>query len=298
MDREKLAAFMAVAREKNFSRAAATIFRTQPAVSHAVKSLERQLGETLFVRHGRETHLTRAGEILFEHVDEAKATIERAKVRLQALRQLREGRLTVAASDTTACYILPDSLRIFREKYPGVEVRILNRPSPIATHLVADGDADMALITLPMATQKVQVMDLGIREDVGICAPSNPLAGRRRASLEELNTFPLLLLDHGANTRSFIDDQFREAAITPNIAMELGSIEVIKRLVRLNFGVSVVPRIAVRREIEDNEICAFAVFARSEARHLGAIIPNKGLLSRAAEVYMDILVGSLRKKVL
>lgn len=298
MDREKLTAFLAVAKKKSFSKAADAIFRTQPAVSHAIKALEEELGERLFLRLGRETRLTRAGEVLREHVDEAMASLERAKVRIQSLHELREGALTIAASDTIACYVLPDSLRSFRETYPGVEVRLLNRPSPVAGKLVAAGEADMGIVTLPISASKVRCVELVLREDVGICAPDHPLAGRKRVTLEKLAGFSLLLLDHGSNTRAYVDEKLRDAGLEPAPAMELGSIEVIKHLVRLGFGVSIVPRIAVRRELETRELRAFRVFAKAEARRLGAVIPHKGMLSRAAEVYLDMLRSSLRGPII
>ena len=298
MDRDKLATFLAVARTGSFSKAADALFRTQPAVSHAIKALEGELGERLFLRLGRETRLTPAGEILLEHADEAMASLKRAKVRIQSLHALHEGELTIAASDTITCYVLPDSLRAFRQAYPGVEVRLLNRPSTVAGKLVADGKADMGIVTLPISQRRVQCVDLVLREDVGICAPGHPLARRKRVSLQQLVRFPLLLLDRGSNTRAFIDRKFAQAGLEPAPAMELGSIEVIKHLVQLGFGVSVVPRVAVSKEIDRGELSVFRVFSRPEAQCLGAVIPRKGMLSRAAEVYLDMLGQSLQTSII
>ncbi|MBN2307558.1 MAG: LysR family transcriptional regulator [Candidatus Hydrogenedentes bacterium] len=289
MDTERLQAFRAVAREQSFSRAADRLFKTQPAVSQAVGSLERELGERLFVRQGRRTTLTQAGRVLLEHVEQAFDALDQARLRLDALKELREGVLTVSASDTTACYVLPDALRAFRERYPGVEVRILNRPSPVAAEQVAARDADLAVVTLPVAHAGLASEPLTVREDVAICAPQHPLAGRERVRLAELLAYPLLLLDRGSNTRSFIDEQLAETGVAPRVAMELGSIEVIKKLVSLDFGVSIVPRIAVRDEVARGDLWAVRVFEQAECRRLGLVYPRKGLLPRAAQVFMQML---------
>jgi DNA-binding transcriptional LysR family regulator len=103
LDFERLKAFRSVAMEKSFSRGARRIFRTQPAVSQSVARLERQVGQRLFERLGRRVELTRAGEVLFEHVEQAFHTLEAAQAQLDALGGLKRGLLRVGASDTTTC---------------------------------------------------------------------------------------------------------------------------------------------------------------------------------------------------
>jgi len=88
---EQLNAFYTLAREGSFTRAAEVLFRTQPAISLAISSLENKLGEKLFIREGRDNILTPAGQILFEHLKEVFASLEQAKLRIEALNELREG---------------------------------------------------------------------------------------------------------------------------------------------------------------------------------------------------------------
>jgi len=296
MDTDRLAAFRAVATEKSFSKAADKLFKTQPAISHAVRSLEQELGEQLFLRLGRRTELTQAGAVLLEHVEEAFDALDRARAHLLALRELRAGELTLSASDTTACYVLPDTLRRFHDAYPEIEVRILNRPSPVVAEQVASRESDLGIVTLPIDHPKLVSEPLVIREDVAICAPDHPLAVRQRVRLTDLAAYPLLLLDRGSNTRSFIDEQFARTGATPNVAMELGSIEVITRLVQLDFGVSIVPRIAIEDEVGRGSLHAIRVFQRKECRKLGLVYPTKGLHTPAARVFIDLLKKTLGGK--
>ena len=130
MESERLAAFRAVARSLSFSRAAEQLHKTQPAISQSIRALENALGERLFLRLGRRTQLTLAGRILLEHVEESFAALERGRLRIEALGELREGELRIGASDTTACYVLPPVLQAYRERYPDKAVRFNGEPVP------------------------------------------------------------------------------------------------------------------------------------------------------------------------
>jgi DNA-binding transcriptional LysR family regulator len=288
-DIDRLKTFWAVATEKSFSRAAEKLFRTQSAVSQAVRLLEREVGEILFLRLGRTTELTPAGRILLEHVEDAFCILEKGRARVRALKELQEGELTIAASDTTTCYMLPKTLAAFRRRYPKVEVRILNRPSPVAAELVAAHDADVGIVTLPIEHPKLASEPIQVREDVAVCAARHPLARRTKASLAELLRYPLILLDRGSNTRSFIDRTIEAAGLTPNVAMEVGSIEVIKRLVELDFGVSIVPRVAVQQEVKQETLKAIRLFGKDDWRVMGIVYPRKGMANVAAEAFADLL---------
>ncbi|MCP4756889.1 MAG: LysR family transcriptional regulator [Proteobacteria bacterium] len=289
-------AFLLVASEKNFSRAAEKLFRTQPAVSQSIRLLEEDLGERLFLRMGRTAVLTQAGRILQETATHAFEILEQGRIRIEALKELREGELTLSASDTTSCFVLPEVLQQFRTRYPGVEVRILNCPSPNAVKQVVEHESDIGIVTLPIEHPKLTSEPIVVREDVAICSPSHPLAKQDKANFNDLLAYPLLLLDRGSNTRSFIDERLSETKMESNITMELGSIEVIKKLVQMDFGVSIVPRIAVQEEIRRNTLRAVRIFDKDECRRLGVIYHAKGVLPLAAQVFVRMLKETISPK--
>ena len=286
---ERLQAFHAVAKDTSFSKAALRIYRTQPAVSQAVKALELELGERLFLRRGRGVVLTQAGRILIEYVERAFVSLDRAKKRIEALQELRTGELTIATSDTTACYILPDVLNQFYSEYPEIELKIMNRSSPQAASSVIENRADLAIITMPLSVEGLIYEELAVREDVAIIWPNHPFIKRKRIKLSDLLSFPIILLDRGSNTRSFIDEQINKTGVVPKITMELASIEVIKKMVSLGLGVSIVPFISVEKEVGSGELFAVKVFSRTESRHLGIASPADGLYSLAARVFVRML---------
>ena len=289
LDSDRLRAFHAVARAGGFSRAASRLHRSQPAISQAVRALEDDVGEPLFLRLGRRVQLTAAGEILLEQTERAFAALDVARERLASLRDLAQGELVIGTSDTNACYLLPPVLAAFRDRYPGVELRISNRPSPATEAQVMEREVDLGFVMLPASDPRLAEEALMVREEVAIFAPQHRLAGRRRVRLETLLGEPLLLLDQGSRTRSWIDEAFAERSEPPRVAMELASIEVIKRLVALGFGVSVVPRIAVAEELRSGVLAAAALpRAFGQARHVGVVYPRRGVLSRAAAAFVAL----------
>ncbi len=221
MDFERLKAFQAVAKEKSFSKAAERIYKTQPAVSQAIRCLETELGVRLFLRLGRTVELTQAGAVLVEYARQAFQALEQARERVKALKGLEEGKLIIGTSDTTACYVLPPALRIFRRRYPGIEIIISNRPSPVTLQHVLSHEVDLGIVTLPVSHSGVEVMELLVREDVVICSPRHPLSARKRMRIKQLAGHPLLLLDRGSSTRNFIDECFAREGVAPDVAMEL-----------------------------------------------------------------------------
>jgi DNA-binding transcriptional LysR family regulator len=303
LDADQLAAFLAVARERGFSRAAARLGRTQSAVSQAIARLEADLGATLFVRQRRTTVLTAAGRALEEHAQRVLDEMERARASLQALAEVRAGSLTVGTSDTLAYYVLPPVIAAFRARFPGVDLRLDNRPSPATAVRVAERQLDLGLVSLPLpeglrtggrpVAGRLRVEALAAQEEVAICPPGHPLAHRRRVGLDALLPYPLLLLDGTTAARAALDADLARLGAAPAVAMEMSSVEVLKRLVELGLGVSVVPAHAVAREVEAGVLAAVALRGRGVARALGLVTPASGPLSPAAVAFAEIARGEL-----
>jgi DNA-binding transcriptional LysR family regulator len=286
LDGDRLLAFVTVARERGFSRAAQSLGKTQSAVSQAVIALEEELGARLLVRDGRSTRVTDAGRVLLEHAERVLEEMERARGRLSALGELREGRLVIGATDTLACYVLPPVLAAFRRRHPGVELRLEHRPSPATAVEVAEGRVDVGVVALPLPAgleararpieARVLMEPLTSHEDVAICPPDHPLARRRRVHVRDLAREPLLLLDRTTGTRAYLEAAWARDGVRPTVQMEMTSVEVLKRLVELGFGVSVVPAVSVGREVEAGTLGAVKLVKAASGRSVGLVTPARG----------------------
>jgi len=305
IDSDRLAAFVAVAREQGFSRAAKALGKTQSAVSQAVLHLEAELGQPLFVRGGRPPALTDAGHALLEHAERILDDMAKARERLSSIAELRSGELLIGATDTLACHVLPPALAAFRERYPAVELRLDNRPSPATAVLVAERRLDLGVVALPLPPgleargrpidERVRTRALAPYEDVLICPRGHPLAARGRVRFEHLEGVPLLLLDRSTGTRAWLDAAFDRAGVRPTVHMEMSSVEVLKRLVELGFGASVVPRLAVVREVREGTVVAMPLVSSRKDRRVGLVLPLAGPASRAAAAFAEVLTAVMAR---
>lgn len=280
MELQQLRGLCEVAREGSFTRAARHLFITQSAVSQQIRNLEDEVGQQLVERTRGGARLTPAGQIL----------ARRARLVLDELRLAREeidtqaahigGRVILATSDTNCTYILPPVLQAFREQFPAVELDIRNKMSSEIAPLVLDDDIDFGLATLPMRHARLACEPLFERRDVWICAADHTLAGRRRVAPRKVAEFPLLALERGSQSRVLLDEIFQRAGVVPQVVMELGSIEVLKRFAEIGFGLAMVPAVAVAEEVDAGRLVAIPV--TGEPRRSVGLVQHRARLPSAA----------------
>jgi DNA-binding transcriptional LysR family regulator len=234
--------FAAVAEERSFTRAAARLAISQPAVSKAVQELERQVGSGLLERGTGAVRLTEAGDLLYRHARMLFAAEREAEEELAALRGLRCGSLHVGASTTIAIYLVPQLLGAFQRQYPGIEIRLTSANTHEIAELLVDYQVDIALVEGPVADRRVEVLPWRSDELVVIAAPDHPLALRSAVELQALATEPFITRERGSGTRDVGEQALRARGLEPRIALELGSTEAIKQAVAAGLGVAIVSR--------------------------------------------------------
>lgn len=295
MDLYQLRGFYEIARERSFTRAADKLYLTQPAISLQIKALERELGEVLFNRKRREISLTAAGEVLYDHVRQIFVHLDDARSEIAALREALRGRLVIGTSDTNCTYILPRVLEEYRQRHPGVELDIRNRMSLDIASLVAADEIDIGLVTLPVRHRDVCEDVLFQRKEVLVCRPDHPLGVRKRVRLDALIEHPILVLQRGSTSRQLLDDALSARELHPQIAMELGSIEVLKRFVEIGLGVAIVPQVAVEAEVERGSLRAVQVDGLSTGQ-VGIIERRHRRRSAAAAAFIELIQQQLAGK--
>jgi DNA-binding transcriptional LysR family regulator len=186
----------------------------------------------------------------------------------------------------------------FRERYPRIELRIDNRPSPVIAERVSENQVDLGIVSLPLperlvvsgqrAGERLLCEELAPQEDVAVCSPTHLLAKRRAASVQDLSLHPLLLLDRTTSSRALVDMAFSAANVTPVVAMEMSSVEVLKRLAELGFGVAIVPRISVQREHQSGTLSVLRLEHFGAPRSVGALMPLAFSATRAARAFLEL----------
>ncbi|MEW6431244.1 MAG: LysR substrate-binding domain-containing protein [Myxococcota bacterium] len=292
---DRLRVFDAVVRHGGFSAAARALGVTQSSVSQSIAALEADAGEPLFERAGRQVRLTAAGEVLRAHAGAVLRALDEAKGALEAQRDVARGTLALGTSDTLATYLLPPVFRAFRERYPGVELRLDNRPSPAIAEAVAAHVLDVGVVSLPLPTtvsgavRALKQVPLVPQRDVVVAPKGHGLARRARVRPAELERFPLVLLDRTTASRAWLEAQFAAAGVHPRVAMEMNSVEVVKRLAALGFGVAVVPELAVRA---GDGLSAVPLVGATQRRMVGLLVGAAP--SRAARAFIELAREVLR----
>lgn len=300
-DTARLAAFVAVARAGGFSKAAKQLGKTQPSVSQAVLLLEREVGQQLFERDGHTPRLTEAGRVLLVRAERIFAEMSRAETELSRLEALEFGEPLLGTSDTLACYFLPPIFAAFRARYPKIELRIDNRPSPVIAERVSAREVDLGIISLPLPStlevsgrpvqERLDCVVLAEQVDVAVCHPQHPLASLGRVGVRELAQHPLLLLDRTTSSRALVELAFAAQRTELSPAMEMSSVEVLKRLAELEFGVAIVPRFSVERELESGALAALELSEFGPARSVGALTARGAETRRAASAFLELALA-------
>jgi DNA-binding transcriptional LysR family regulator len=241
--------FAAVAELGSFSRAATTLYISQPAVSKAVAELERQLGIALIDRSSRAVRLTEAGALLCSYAQQLFATERAAEKALAQLQGLEAGSLAVGASSTIGIYLLLPLIGEFHRRYPQLRLFLDIGNTQQIVERLRSSPLDIAFVEGP-----VEVPDLLIepwREDtlVVIAPPDHPLAHGGPVALEWLLEDPFVLRELGSGTREVIEATLRARGRLLRVEMELGSTEAIKRAVRAGLGLAIVSVVTIEIEL-------------------------------------------------
>jgi molybdate transport repressor ModE-like protein len=261
--------FFAVAERRSFSRAAETLFISQPAVSKAVRELEHQLDLPLIERGAggakgaKGVRLTESGQALIDHARGIFA-LERAAIEdVRARVGLKRGRLTVGASTTVAGYWLPPYLAEFVQQLPSIELQIQVGNTQVISRALIDCDVDVALVE--GAVDDLRIIATRWRDDELqiIAHPRAALSQKRKPSLDELNEQVWLLREPGSGTREVTQRMMRAHGIEPKRDIELGSNEGIARAVAAGLGVAMLPARVVRELTRMGEVKALHPFRTS-----------------------------------
>jgi DNA-binding transcriptional LysR family regulator len=247
----RLQVFHAVAKHLSFTKAADTLFMTQPAVTFQIKQLEEHFNTRLFERGHGQISLTEAGKVVFDYAERILNLSNELEARLKDMTGQVAGPLMIGASMTIAEYLLPQILGEFSARYPGVVPRLIVHNSEQVQNQVAEHSLDVGFIEggspLPSLVTEVACED----ELLVVCAPSHPLARLAAVTPSALAQHAYIGREPGSGTREVTDQYLRGLGITPDTlqpAMELGSPEALKGLVATGRGFAIMSRITVVKE--------------------------------------------------
>lgn len=235
--------FYYVARTLSFSEASKQLFISQSAVSQSIKVLEKKLGQSLFVRSTKKVRLTPEGEILFKHVEPAMNLIRKGENQLLEANSLHGGQLRIAASDTICRYFLVPYLNSFHSSYPNVHIKVTNSTSIECARLLENGQVDFIITNYPNSGLSNTLNVRAIREfgDVFVANADHFPLMDRQITLEELQRYPIMMLDRKSTTSEFLHTLFQKSHLDLVPEIELSSNDLLIDLARIGLGIAFVP---------------------------------------------------------
>ena len=290
---EDLRVFVAVAGERSFSRAARKLHRTQPAVSQAVRRLERAIGERLVDRASRDGTLTDAGELLLDYAGRLLRLAEEAAAAVVDLRDVQKGRVLIGANEGGVHAVLP-IIGAFQKQHPAIVVEVRRIPSRQMAQEVMLRSVDFGLLTFNPSERELSSLLLGTDELVLLVRPDHPLAGRSEITMEEMGRQTVIAHNDPSPARERVLRLYEQRHAPLNIRMSLPSLDGIKRAVEMGLGVALLPRRCAQGEIARGQLAEIRVPELRSPRQLRFVYRKDGDRSHAARAFLAVARSAAR----
>ncbi len=281
VDLRQLEILRAVADTGSFTAAGHHLHLSQSAVSRQILLLEDQLEEQVFLRVGGKLKITPAGSALLALSRRVFEDIEATKASIVDSRQSLGGTIRLVGGMTVCLYVFPPLLKEFRKHHPNVDVKVTPASTTRLVRQLRTGAADLGLVTLPIEDPNLQIEPALQEELLLVMSPQHPLARKKVVLPKDLARQPFVLFEAGSNSRRTIEEFFSRQQIAPKVVTETENVEIIKALVRVRLGISIIPYQAMAREVSAGQLSCARIAGQSLSRETGWAHLKSNRLPRA-----------------
>ncbi|NVZ53686.1 transcriptional regulator CynR [Pseudomonas sp. B6002] len=238
--------FLAVAQHEGFTKAAAALHVSQPALSQQVRQLEESLGAQLFDRSGRKTRLTDAGEVYMRYALRAAQELQGGQRAIHDVGDLSRGALRVAVTPTFTSYLVGPLVEAFHRRYPNITLNVREVAQDAMEHQLLADELDVGIAFDEAHAPDIDAAPLLVETLALVVGRQHPLATERAIGLDALNAESLILLSAEFATREQIDRYCRQHGIRPRVVMEANVIGALIEVVRRTTLSTVLPATIAR----------------------------------------------------
>ena len=244
--------FYHVASTLSFSEASKQLFISQSAVSQSIKTLERKLDQTLFIRSTKHVQLTPEGEILLRHIEPAMHFIRRGEAQLLDA-AATGGQIRIGASDTICRYFLVPYLERFHRDFPSAHIKVINQTSIKCVELLETGQVYLIVTNYPnqYLSNVSSIKKIRTFKDVFIANKSFEQLKGQKLSYEQLSKYPILMLDKRSTTSEFLHRLFQQHHLDLVPEIELTSNDLLIDLARIGLGIAFIPDFCIQEPNDD-----------------------------------------------
>lgn len=245
----QLQVFRLVCDNRSYSRAAEEMALTQPAVSLQIRQLEELLGQPLFDYIGKKLYLTDAAEALLLASADIFGRLESLDMQLADLQGSLQGQLSLAV-ESSAKYFVPHLFAAFRREYPEVNLQLVVVNHAQALKRLSANRDDLLIMSLVPPEMSLEFLPFLNNPIIAVAPPDHPLCSQGPLTLQDLTAWPLLIREPGSGTRQACEEYCHQKRAHFAHSLEVGSMEGQREGVIAGLGLALLPRHAVRRELE------------------------------------------------
>lgn len=281
--------FYCVATSLSFSEASRHLFISQSAVSQSIKSLEKKLGQDLFIRSTKKVRLTPAGQVLLKHIEPAINLINRGENQLLDAETLGLGQLHIGANDTICRYFLVPYLKQFHQKFPNVPIKVTNATSLSCADLLQQGKVDLIVTNFPNSKLSHSYVRKIVCKfhDVFIANPSYFHLEQKEISFQELKQYPILLLNKKSTTSEFLRSLFLQYQLDLIPEIELSSNDLLIDLAKIGLGIAFIPDYCLTGQTSD--LFLLRTKEKIPSRRIAVSVNDNLPVSASAEEFLNLL---------
>ena len=282
--------FYTVAKSGSLTKAAEELYISQPAVSRSIKQLETQLGVSLFTRtHRGMTLSAQGGKVIFNEVERALSLLNEAENRIEEMKNSATGVIRIGASDTIFEYFLADKIVEFNERFPAVKFELTADFTPDTIEKLKADKCDVAFVNLPISPDSdLKLYGNCMRlNDVFVVGEKYKELAEKTVSLTELKNYPLILMDQNTVARRSLEGFLSSLGVDLQPSIEVGSWDLMKRLVLRGMGVGVIPREYAASQLQSGSLFEIKTDPALPVRSVGMLLPKNAPVSYALHSFIE-----------
>ena len=294
MNLKQLEAFVQVAEDGSFSKAAKGLFLTQPTVSAHISALEKELNIRLFIRNTKEVALSDDGKELYKYARQIVDIEKKIEARFGSQKGDDKHCITIAASTIPAQYLLPKVLLKFSERYPEEQLKLMETDSSQVVTQVVDHMVDIGFTGTVLEKKHCKYIPF-YKDELAIITPNTEKYQKFREQVDDISWMKeehLILREEGSGTRKEAEKQLKAAGIDIgqlDIIASIENQETIKRSVRQGMGITVLSRLAAKEEEESGLLLTFPIPKADQGRDINLVYNKNYQLTRSAERFVKIV---------
>lgn len=277
--------FYYVATTLSFSEASKQLFISQSAVSQAIKTLEKKLEQTLFIRSTKRVQLTPEGEILLRHIEPAINLIQRGETQLVDAASTG-GQIRIGASDTICRYFLVPYLERYHKEFPNTHIKVTNQTSMKCVELLEAGQVDCIVVNYPNSHlgNLYSMKKIGSFKDVFVANSMFEELRNKKVTFHELLNYPILMLEKQTTTSEFLHNLFQQHQLDLVPEVELTSNDLLLDLAKIGLGIAFVPDYCIPRVSKDLFLVEMA--EELPSRELAIVYNNRIPVTKATSEFL------------